>query len=406
MTQKLTIIGGGLVGASLACALRPLDLDVTVLEETPLESGAQPSFDERTIALTYGSRKILEAIGIWDLIAPEAGDIKRIHVSNRGHAGFTRLDRNDIGTEALGYVVPTRAIGKALIDELHRSPKINFQCPSRAERIHISPALNNVTTETTDGTVSSSLVVLADGGRSPATTMIDVNKKIKKYSESALVGIVGVDRNHNGTAFERFTEYGPLALLPLVNQGFALAWTLPEHDALAMTNLPTEEFLSLLQDSFGDRAGFFTACNRLTTYPLSQVEIESPVSDRCVAVGNAAHIVHPVAGQGFNLGLKDIAYLSEAIAKATLENADIGETSFLQRYADNRRDQTRRVLRFTDGLLQLFANEIPGLRVARNIGLNLIEIIPPAKRFLLRRTVGIAGPLPRLARGLPLQPQS
>lgn len=405
MTQKLTIIGGGLVGASLACALRPLDLDVTVLEETPLESGAQPSFDERTIALTYGSRKVLEAIGIWDLIAPQAGDIKRIHVSNRGHAGFTRLDRSDIGTEALGYVVPTRAIGKALIDELHRSPKIDFRCPSRAERIHISPALNNVITETTDGTVSSSLVVLADGGRSPTTTMIGVNKKIKKYSEHALVGIVGVDRDHHGTAFERFTEHGPLALLPLVNQGFALAWTLPEHDAKEMTVLPTEEFLSLLQDAFGDRAGFFTTCNQLTTYPLSQVKIESPVSDRCVAVGNAAHIVHPVAGQGFNLGLRDIACLSEAIADATLENADIGETSFLQRYASNRRDQTRRVLKFTDGLLQLFANELPGLRVARNLGLSLIEIMPPAKRFLLRRTVGIAGPLPRLARGLPLRPQ-
>ena len=404
MTQKLTIIGGGLVGASLACALRPLDLDVTVLEETPLESGAQPSFDERTIALTYGSRKVLEAIGIWELLAPQAGDIKRIHVSNRGHAGFTRLDRSDIGTEALGYVVPTRAIGKALIDELNRSPKIDFRCPSRAERIHISPVLNNVTTETTDGTVSSSLVVLADGGRSPATTMIGVNKKIKKYSEHALVGIVGVDRDHHGTAFERFTEHGPLALLPLVNQGFALAWTLPEHDAKEMTVLPTEEFLSLLQDAFGDRAGFFTTCNRLTTYPLSQVEIESPVSDRCVAVGNAAHIVHPVAGQGFNLGLRDIACLSEDIANATLENADIGETSFLQRYASNRRDQTRRVLKFTDGLLQLFANELPGLRVARALGLSLIEIMPPAKRFLLRRTVGIAGPLPRLARGLPLRP--
>jgi 2-octaprenyl-6-methoxyphenol hydroxylase len=172
-----------------------------------------------------------------------------------------------------------------------------------------------------------------------------------------------------------------------------------------MTALPTEEFLSLLQDAFGDRAGFFTTCNQLTTYPLSQVKIESPVSDRCVAVGNAAHIVHPVAGQGFNLGLRDIACLSEHIANATLENADIGETSFLQRYASNRRDQTRRVLRFTDGLLQLFANEIPGLRVARTLGLSLIEIMPPAKRFLLRRTVGIAGPLPRLARGLPLRPQ-
>ena len=403
MTQKLTIIGGGLVGASLACALRPLDLDVTVLEETPLESNAQPSFDERTIALTYGSRKILEAIGIWELIAPEAGDIQRIHVSNRGHAGFTRLDRNDIGTEALGYVVPTRAIGKALIDELLRSPKIDFQCPSRAERIHISPASNNVTTETTDGAVSSSLVVLADGGRSPATTMIGVKKKIKKYSEHALVGIVGVDRDHNGTAFERFTENGPLALLPLINQGFALAWTLPEHEARAMTVLPTEEFLGLLQEAFGDRAGFFTDCSWLSTYPLSQVEIESPISDRCVAVGNAAHVVHPVAGQGFNLGLRDIAYLSEAIANATLENADIGEPAFLQRYANNRQNQTRRVLRFTDGLLQLFANEFPGLRVARNLGLNLIEIFPPAKRFLLRRTVGIAGPLPRLARGLPLR---
>ena len=403
MTQRLTLIGGGLVGASLACALEPLGLKITVLEETPLDSDQQPSFDERTIALTYGSRQIFDAIGIWQAIEMQAGPIHRIHVSNRGHAGFTRLDRQQIGTDALGYVVPTRVLGKALTRRLQQSSSIEYHCPASAMQIDIEPQANTVRVGSTIGVIDTDLVVIADGGRSSLTQGPSWEKTTRSYSEQALIGIIGVDRPHDGTAFERFTDHGPLALLPLKDERFALAWTLPEQRAQQMVDCDPTAFLSALQDTFGDRAGHFTRCEGRRVYPLSRSILTSPISGRCVAIGNSAHRVHPVAGQGFNLGLRDVAELAEQLANALRAGDDIGDTAVLRAYARTRERQTRRVSRFTDGLLQIFANEFPGLSAARNIGLNLIEICPAAKTLLLKRTVGIAGPLPRLARGLSLE---
>ena len=402
MAQSLTIVGGGLVGASLACALEPLDLEITVLEETPLDSNAQPSFDERTIALTYGSRRIFEAIGIWDQVSYESGPIHQIHVSNRGHFGFTRLDRQDIGTDALGYVVPTRTLGRALTERLRSSAKIDYRCPSAATAIHNERDTPKARIHTTDGDLETALIVIADGGRSALTQKLGWKKRTKPYSEKALVGIVGVDRPHNGTAFERFTKHGPLALLPLKDERFALAWTLPEGEAEETADLHEDDLLARLQLAFGYRAGRFTRCQQLRVYPLSRSVLTSTVAERCVAIGNSAHTVHPVAGQGFNLGLRDVAQLAEDLACAIREEQDIGDRPLLESYAKKRRAQTGRVLSFTDGLLQAFSNEWPGIRTARNIGLNLIEIFPPAKTLLLKRTVGLAGRLPRLSRGLSL----
>ena len=404
MAQQLTIVGGGLVGASLACALRPLRIGITILEEAPLESDSQPSFDERTIALTFGSRRVLEAIGVWQAIEAEAGPIHRIHVSNRGHAGFTRLDREHIGTEALGYVVPTRALGRILVDELTKNPLIDYRCPIRATGIAASADTSAVSVQTESAIVESSLVVLADGGRSPLADQLGMIRRETPFAEHALVGIVGVDRSHQGTAYERFTPHGPLALLPLRDNRFALAWTLPETRARSLAYCEAKAFLSELQEAFGDRVGYFTRCDRRTVYPLKRADLMTPVAERCVAIGNAAHILHPVAGQGFNLGLRDVAHLAEVLASAVAEEKDIGSAECLAQYARARKTQTQRVTRFTHGLLQIFANELPGLRLARNIGLNAIEIFPPAKRFLLKRTVGLAGTLPRLSRGMSLPP--
>ncbi len=268
MAQRLTIVGGGLVGASLACALEPLDLEITVLEETPLDSNAQPSFDERTIALTYGSRRIFEAIGIWDQVSYESGPIHQIHVSNRGHFGFTRLDRQNIGTDALGYVVPTRTLGRALTERLRAAPRsttaalllqppfimseIRLQLAFRPQMASLKPRLS---------------LLLMGALRTDARTRLE--KRTKPYPEKALVGIVGVDRPHNGTAFERFTKHGPLALLPLKDERFALAWTLPEREAEETAELHEDDLLARLQLAFGYRAGRFTRCQQLRVYPES-----------------------------------------------------------------------------------------------------------------------------------------
>ena len=402
MRSRVTIVGGGLVGASLACALEPLDLDITVLEATPLQHDHQPSFDERTIALTYSSRRVLEGIGLWPEITSDAGPIHRIHISNRGHSGFARLDRNLIGTDALGYVIPTRTLGHALTERLRNNPRVDYRCPAEVNSIDHDPQNSSIRVEVAGEQFSSSLVVLADGGRSSLGQSMGLKSKEKQYDKEALIGIVGVDRDQDATAYERFTRHGPLALLPLDERRYALAWTLPKAQASEMVTLPERVFLEELQDAFGDRVGFFSRCDRLKTYPLRRVEVEMPVGDRLIALGNAAHIVHPVAGQGFNLGLRDVAHLAEEILYGLKNNKDIGDFEVLAQYARLRHRQTKRVMRFTEGLLQVFTNDYPGLSSGRNFALNMLEILPPAKRILLKRTTGLSGSLPRLARGLPL----
>ena len=400
--SSVTIVGGGLAGASLACALEPLALDITVLESVPFESNSQPSFDERTIALTWSSRQVLDAIGIWQDTQALAGPIHRIHISNRGHTGITRLDRRLIGVDALGYVVPTRVLGQALAERLKASTHIDYRSPARAVDLDITGDAVSVRIAGEQTPVTSQLVVIADGGRSPLRELAGIREDEQLYNQAALVTIVGVDRDHDCTAFERFTRHGPLALLPLDGRRFALAWTLPPNEAEEVQALPEVDFLERLQCVFGDRVGFFVRCGNRQLYPLKRARVTDPVSVRVVALGNAAHVVHPVAGQGFNLGLRDVAEFAELLAGAVAKGTDIGDADLLRRYADARVAQTRRVLGFTDGLLRLFANELPGLTIARNLALNTLEVLPPVKHLLLARTAGLTGRLPRLSRGLPL----
>ena len=230
-----------------------------------------------------------------------------------------------------------------------------------------------------------------------------MTRQAPRYDQTALVTNIETDRPHEHRAYERFTPSGPLALLPSGENQFAVARTLPVQKAESYINLPADEFLARLQGVFGDRAGFFMRIGARKTYPLSLVRIPQPVCGRTVAVGNAAHQFHPVAGQGFNLGLRDVAELAACISESLGLGMDIGSPDVLSRYAQSRRKQTRRVSQFTDGLVPLFSNELPGVTLLRNIGLNAVELLPPIKRQLLRRTAGLAGRLPRLVRGLPIE---
>ena len=400
----VVVIGGGLVGASLALALEPLELSIDVLESIPFNHDAQPSFDERTIALTFGSRRIFEAIGIWSDIAPDACPIHSIHVSDQGHFGSTRLDRSLINTDALGYVVPSLTLGHALLNRLQASATIHYHAPVVVTSLQTTGDYVNVRVDNASGDRKARLAVLADGGRSPLGQQIGIRRLEKAYPEVVLVAMVATDQDHQHRAYERFTRHGPLALLPAGPQRFALAWTLPETTAEAYTELSNDDFLSRLQMSFGERAGVFCNVGKRTTYAVGLTELYQPVSGRVVAIGNAAHIVHPVAGQGFNLGLRDVAELAENLFTATEHHQDLGSMAVLSHYADHRRAQTRRVQHFTDGLLRIFSNDYPGLNLLRSTGLQTLDLMPGVKRHLLRRTAGLRGPLPRLARGLPLHP--
>ena len=400
----VVIIGGGLVGASLALALEPLELSIDVLESIPFNHDAQPSFDERTIALTFGSRRIFEAIGIWSDIATDACPIHSIHVSDQGHFGCTHLDRSLINTDALGYVVPSRILGHALLNRLQDSTTIRYHAPAVVASLQTDGHFVNVRVDNESSERTARLAVLADGGRSPLGQQIGIRRLEKSYPEVVLVAMVATDQDHQHRAYERFTQHGPLALLPAGPQRFALAWTLPETTAKDYTELSNDDFLSRLQMSFGERAGVFCNVGKRNTYAVGLTELYQPVSGRVVAIGNAAHIVHPVAGQGFNLGLRDVAELAENLFTATEHDQDLGSMAVLSHYADHRRAQTRRVQHFTDGLLRIFSNDYPGLNLLRSTGLQTLDMMPGVKRHLLRRTAGLRGPLPRLARGLPLRP--
>lgn len=404
MTDRddVLIVGGGLVGASLACALAPLGLRITVVESIPFDDDTQPSFDERTIAITWSSRRVFEAIGLWEEIACDAHSIRSIHVSDKGHAGMARLHCSMINTEALGYVIPTRKIGQALVKRLKNLSSIRYLTPVNAINLKVTDNAAVVDCEGVSSRLSASLLVIADGGRSPLGPKAGIAKTEKHYPQSALVTIVDTDRKHSGMAFERFTRHGPIALLPFGKSRFALAWTLPTRQAQLYVQLPISEFLARLQRDFGDRAGFFEQVSKRTAYPLRWASVMPPSARRTVLVGNAAHEVHPVAGQGFNLGLRDAAELAEIIAFAKEKGQDIGLSAVVDRYARSRRHQTQQVLAFTDGLVRLFSATTPGVGLLRSVGLNAVELLPPVKRLLLRRTTGLSGRQPRLARGLPL----
>jgi 2-octaprenyl-6-methoxyphenol hydroxylase len=404
----IVIVGGGLAGASLAVALADTQYRVAVIEAFEFEADAQPSYDERTIALTYSAKHIFSQLGVWsDAVESESCALKSIHISNKGHFGMTRLDHQDVGTEALGYVIPTRVLGQALMSKLKDIGNVDFFCPYQAENVNADDKEASITIKQSDSSRSvklkAKLVVIADGGRSPLLNSLGFARLSKDYAQSALLSIVKTNIPHRHKAYERFVEDGPLALLPMNNQRFAVVWTLSPEALKKIAAMSDDNYLKELQTVFGTRAGLFSDATPRKTYPLSRSTLQTPYTQRILALGNAAHTVHPVAGQGFNLGLRDVAELAERLIQASTSDTDMGATDFLKSYSESRRQDTRRVGQFTDGLLTIFSHRSPLIQFGRNLGLAAVENMPLVKRALLKRTIGLGRNQPRLARGLKLR---
>ena len=401
----ILIIGGGMVGASLACALGGTGLRIAVVEAVPLTASAQPSYDERTIALAFGSRRIFEGIGVWDEVARlGTTPIEKIHISDRGRFGFTHLSHAELGQEALGYVVEARVLGLALLARLQQLPNVAWLCPATLEHINfeVDSARTRVRHDGVLCDLSARLVVAADGADSAVRSVAGIDFERTQYGQSAVVTTVTINQPHNNTAYERFTETGPLALLPMSDNRMAVVWSMCTDNVETLIGLSDEEYLARLQERFGDRLGPLTRLGKRRAYPLMLTRVKEHVRPRLVLIGNAAHTVHPVAGQGFNLGLRDVAALAEVLVVAKQENRDLGDLEVLKRYADWRARDNKVIATFTNSLIRVFSNDFPPLAFARNLGLLAVDLVPPLKRRLLRVTSGLAGKLPRLARGLPL----
>ena len=400
------IVGGGLVGASLACALGQTSFRVAVVESFPLGSQSQPSYDDRTIALALSSRRIFETIDVWQrLQADEANPIKHIHISDRGHFGITRLHAEDLHAEALGYVVETRALGGALYKKLQSLDNVTLFCPCEVKSVTTGDDMATAILSGADGerSFSTRLVVVADGGRSALRDQLEIDVQKKVYDQVAIVANVTPGHAHNNTAYERFTSEGPLAVLPIGRQRCAVVWSTHPEKAETILQWSDDEFLSNLQQRFGNRLGQFQRTGSRQRYPLALTQVDNPLRTRMVLIGNAAHTVHPVAGQGFNLGLRDIAALAQVLVEAEAVKQDIGSESVLQRYVDWRQHDNRRTRMFTDGLIGIFSNDFLPMVIGRNLGLLAVDLFPSIKRAFMRRTSGLTGHLPKLARGVSLQ---
>jgi 2-octaprenyl-6-methoxyphenol hydroxylase len=398
----VAIVGGGMVGASLAVGLIGTGVRLALIEAVPFGASAQPSFDERTTALGNASRRIFEGLGVWEQIAPEAAPIRVIHVSEAGRFGGARLTAAEQGIEAFGYVVPNRRIGAALWGRLAGAAGLTLRVPASVEDVAIdeSGARFNVVSEGRREAVVSRLVVAADGAHSQVRTAVGIEAAVEDYDQVAVVANVASDTPHDGIAYERFTRSGPLALLPLADGTRAVIWACRREDAPAVLALDDASWLAELQARFGWRAGRFTRAARRASFPLRLTRAAAAVATRAVPIGNAAQALHPVAGQGFNLGLRDAAMLAEVIANAS---GDVGERALLERFAAWRARDRSGVVRFTDGLVRLFGDARPGVGLLRNLGLLLFDLAPPAKSALARVSLGFGGPTPRLARGLPVR---
>ncbi|MGD8483867.1 MAG: 2-octaprenyl-6-methoxyphenyl hydroxylase [Thioalkalispiraceae bacterium] len=410
----LIIVGGGLVGASLACALGDSKLRIAVIEAAPFVTDTaqnlQPRFDARTVALAQGSQQIFSSMGLWQQIEQlGVAPIKKIHISDRGHAGITRLDSEQEKVEALGYVVEMRVLGKVLTERLASFSNIELLCPARLKSLAFSAASAEVGIEHQghDKTLRTPLVVAADGGQSMARQLSGVNVFETDYGQHAVIANVAVDAPHHNVAYERFTDSGPMALLPLSpdqenDHVYALVWTVSSKQSEEVAGWDDRTFLQQLQQRFGNRAGHFVKASTRHVYPLKFMQAREHVRPHLAFIGNAAHTLHPVAGQGFNLGLRDVASLAQVLVEASSNNMPLGDLRVLKHYAQWRKRDHWQTSLVTDGLVRLFSSKLPPLMLARNVGLVMMDLCPPLKHVMARHAMGYVGKLSRLARGLPL----
>ena len=388
------IVGGGLAGSSLALALQNSGLEIAIVETNDWEQRRLSPAGDRALALANGTVRMLDKLGVWQAVKHAATAIKHIHVSDQGHFGKTRLSAAQEGVAGLGYVITAREIEAQLAEQL-RQTDITQYCPARvvglaadAEWAYISIMCGQESIN-----LSAKLVVGADGGNSTVRKLLGIKQQFTEYGQTAIVTTVKSSCSHNNTAYERFTPSGPLALLPYHEQ-CAVVWTRRNDAAEILMSDSEAEFLQQLQHCFGYKLGEFALSAPRRGFPLALIRAEHMVLGRTVIIGNAAHQLHPVAGQGFNLGLRDVVLLAEMLLQQHQSQSDIGAMHGLQKYARQRQQDHDKVVRFTDGLVRIFSNEWRPLAAVRNLGLALLDHNPPAKSILARYAMGLSARMP------------
>lgn len=402
----VAIIGGGLVGASLACALSPLGLKVALIEAVNFRTVSQPSYDDRTLALSASSCKILQSLGIWPSLQNNATPIREIQVRELDRPGRVVMDPAELGLDRFGHVVEARVFGAAMMEAIPRLENLDFLCPAPVSHMEIADDRARITylDDGEEVNIEATLLVGADGANSFVRETLGIETERHDYRQSAVICNITPEQDHRGRAFELFTPSGPFAVMPHVNGRCGLIWCVAGNQVDSMMEMPDEEFLRQAQHRFGSHLGNFVKLGRRSAYPLKLVRALEDIRPRAVVLGNAAHAIHPIGAQGFNLGLRDAAVLAEVLADELKSEApaDLGSMEVLQHYSKWREPDQRGTIAYSDGLARMFANTSAVSAAARTAGLLAHAFVPALRRQLAVRAMGFRGRTPRLALGEPL----
>ena len=408
---ELVIAGGGLNGMLLAVACAGAGLSTVVVDRQDPAAMTADSFDGRTSAIAYGSRLVFDGIGLWPEIAGDAEPIREIRVADDNSQLFLHYDHRELAQSTgnngtgdnspLGYIVENRVLRRALLTRAATLPSLKLLAPQTVTAMEASDTGAAVLLGG-GGRLRTRLVVAADGKDSPLRQAAGIRTIEWRYEQTSIVTTVAHQRPHGGVAVEHFLPAGPFAILPMIGNRSSIVWT--EHAALApeILALRDEPFAEELRARFGDFLGAVEPIGPRWAYPLALMQAENYAARRLALIGEAAHVIHPIAGQGLNIGIRDIAALAELIVDARRLGLDIGATAGLETYQQWRRADALLLAAVTDGLNRLFSNDLAPLAWARGIGLAAVNRLPPLKRLLMRDAMGLLGDRPRLARGEPL----
>lgn len=379
----VVIIGGGMAGASCALGLKQSNkqLSIAVIEANEVSADYHPSFDDRSIALAQQSVQYLKSINAFDCQAPFAAAIKKVTVSDRGHFGKTHIDCQEYGHDALGYVVEVNPFGRSLHQQLTRTD-VSLYCPDTVAKLEYQSDFANITLSSGEQ-LSAKLVVIADGAHSQSRKLANIEFNTRAYQQAAIIANIEVAGGHHHHAFERFTEHGPMALLPMSNNRYSLVWCMEPEQIEHTMALEDDAFLAELQKAFGYCGGSFSKVGMRASYPLVYGKAESLSSHRTVLIGNAGHAIHPIAGQGFNLGLRDVQLLCDMANRS-----DLGDYAFTRYYSQTRSKDITTVMTLTDSLVRLFSNSSRLLALGRSIGLFSMDLFSSLKTPLAKQLMG------------------
>jgi len=390
MDYDLLIVGGGLAGNCLALALKNSGLKIAIVEAQERELLQTAVIGDRALALAAGTVDALKTLNLWQGVEHAATPIREIHISDKGHFGKTRLFAEKENVTALGYVITARDLETHIANQITSIENITLYSPARLVGLMADEKAMFVCLKQGEQSLNftAKLVIGADGGQSSVRQLLNIEQHFSDYEQTALVTTVTATKAHQNVAYERFTGSGPLALLPLNTHDCAVVWTRKNDEANALMLGSKTDFIDQLQTCFGWRLGELKLSAQRRAFPLSLIRAEKMVSQRAVIIGNAAHQLHPVAGQGFNLGLRDVMVLAQMLQN---HEGDIDESEFLNRFSQHRTGDQNHTIQFTDTVVRLFSNEWLALAAARNLGLAILDVLPFAKSILARHAMGYKG---------------